>query len=41
MQVDAILSRVEKFSSLIFTVWTTNGEEVEVTLRDIPITWKY
>lgn len=40
MQVDAILSRVEQFSSLVFTVSTTNGD-VEVTLRDIPITWKY
>lgn len=40
MQVDAILSKVDTFSSLVFTVRTSNGE-VEVTLRDIPITWKY
>lgn len=39
MQVDAILSKVTVFSSLVFTVSTSNGT-TEVTLRNVPITWK-
>ena len=40
MQVESILSKVEFLSSLVFTIRTSNGR-VEVTLRDIPVTWKY
>lgn len=40
MQVESILSKVEFLSSLVFTIRTSNGR-VEVTMRDIPVTWKY
>ena len=43
MEVKSILPRVSKFSTLVLTITVTKPEykTVEVTLRDVPITWKY